>query len=177
MYGCCWALAKPVQQLIYGDRGQRFETMMLEIWQHLPPSFSVVDAVTAMHVHGPTIGEPYRLGLLAASASPIALDSAVMSILGLKPSAAPLWQRALDLNLPGATLDDLEFPLESLHAFDAADFKTPDHLFPLSFRPLAVAIHVIKRLLAESGRKRRQEGSGLERCLTEEARQPKQSEK
>jgi len=153
VYGCCWALAKPIQHLFYGGRGRRFETMLLEIWQHLPPSFSVMDAVTAMHVHGPTVGQPYSLGLLAASPSPIALDCAVMSLLGLKPEDAPLWQRALDLNLPGASIEDLTFPLESLEAFNAAGFKTPDHLFPLSFRPLAVGIHMIKRFLADNGKK------------------------
>jgi uncharacterized protein (DUF362 family) len=154
VYGCCWALAKPLQHLFYGDWGQRFETMMLEIWKHLPPSFSVMDAVTAMHVHGPTVGQPYFLGLLAASPSPIALDCAVMSILGLQPAAAPLWQRALDLNLSGSKLEDLTFPLEPPDAFDAAGFKTPDHLFPLSFRPLAVVVHVIKRFLADKGKSR-----------------------
>lgn len=177
VYGCCWALAKPIQHLLHADRGPRFESMLLELWQHLPPSFSVMDAVTAMHVHGPTIGEPYTLGLLAASPSPVALDCAVMSLLGLKPADAPLWQRALDLGLPGAKFEDLTFPLESLDAFDATGFKTPAHLFPLSFRPLAVAIHVIKRYLAENGKKSRQNGLELEPSLTDRIGEAKQPEK
>lgn len=177
VYGCCWALAKPIQHLCYGDWGRRFETMMLEIWQHLPPSFSVMDAVTAMHVHGPTVGERYSLGLLGASPSPIALDSAVMGLLGLTPRDAPLWQRALDLKLPGANLEDLTFPLESPEAFDAEGFKTPDHLFPLSFRPLAVAIHVVKRFLADKGKKSHRKTSQLKPDLMAEVGEAKQTER
>ena len=145
VYGCVPGLRKPVLHLMYGDWGSCFERMLLELWQELPPSFSLMDAVTAMHVHGPNNGQPYDLGLLAASRSPIALDSAVMHLLGLHPAQAPLWKTAERLGLPGSRLDDLTFPLEEPGCFSAAGFETPELLFPISFRPLPTLAHFIKK--------------------------------
>jgi uncharacterized protein (DUF362 family) len=148
-YGCVTGLRKPILHLLYGDRDGRFERMMLEIPRHLPPTVSLMDAVTVMHVRGPNNGEPFDLGMLAASQSPVALDSAAMSILCVKPEDAPLWRMSLELDLPGARLEDLEYPLDHPEAFDGKDFKSPETLFPMSFRPLKVAVHMAKRLRAE----------------------------
>ncbi len=145
-YGCVPGLCKPLLHFLYGDRDARFERLFLEIWQRLPPSVSLMDAIVAMHVHGPTKGKPYPLGLLGASTSPLALDTAVMSILGIDPDQAPLWRTALGLNMPGTLLEDLVYPLETPDSFDGAGFQTPRHLFPMSFRPLRVIRHSWKRL-------------------------------
>lgn len=152
VYGCITGLGKPMLHLISGDRDSRFERMLLDIWKELPPSVSVMDAVIAMHGHGPTHGEPYPLELLAASPSPVALDAAVMNILGLRPHDAPLWQLALKLSLPGARLEDLVYPLQTPDSFTVNGFKTPDHLVPISFRPWKLAEHWIRRYVAD-GRK------------------------
>lgn len=145
MYGCITGLYKPLLHLSYGDRGGRFRRMLYGIWDTLPPSFSLLDAVTAMHVHGPNNGQPYSLGLLAASESPVALDSAVMSILGIEPRDAPMWQIALKLGLPGAKLEEITYPLEPPELFDGTGFQCPADLFPISFRPLRVCFHWVKR--------------------------------
>ena len=149
VYGCVTGLRKPVLHLLYGDRDSRFESMILEIWRNLPPTASIMDAVTAMHGQGPTNGQPYNLGMVAASQSPVALDSAVMHILGVKPEDAPLWRMSFKMDLPGARLEELVYPLEPPESFNGGDFKTPDHLFPMSFRPLKVAVHMAKRFLAK----------------------------
>lgn len=145
VYGCVVGVRKPILHLLHGDRNCRFEQMLLELWQHIPPSVSLMDAVTAMHVHGPTKGEPYPLGLLGASCSPVALDTSVLSILGLHPEGLPLWKAAIAQKLPGSRLDDLFHPLESPESFDSNGFRVPELLYPISFRPLRVIGHYIKR--------------------------------
>ena len=145
VYGCVAGIRKPALHFLHGDRGCRFEQMILEIWQKLPPSISLMDAITAMHTHGPVKGEPYPLGLLAASASPVALDCAVNTILGLKPADAPIWNTAVSLNMPGARLEDLCFPLEAPESFNGSRFKAPDCLNCLSYRPLEFARNLMKR--------------------------------
>ena len=92
VYGCVTGLGKPVLHFLHGDRGSRWENMILEIREQLPPTVSLMDAVKAMHVHGPVKGQSYSMGLLAASNSAVALDTAVMTMLGLKPEDAPLWR-------------------------------------------------------------------------------------
>ena len=148
VYGCVTGIGKPFLHFLHGDRGCRFENMILEIRQQLPPTVSVMDAVTAMHVHGPVKGEPYHMGLIAASSSAVALDTAVMSIIGLESKDAPLWQTCLDLNLPGARPEELIYPLEIPESFDGKDFKFPKHLYPISFRPLKMVGHYVRHFRA-----------------------------
>ncbi len=136
VYGCITGLAKPILHLLNGDKNSRFERMILEIWSNLPPSISVLDAIVAMHGHGPTNGKPYELGLLGASESAVALDTAAMSMLGITSQDAPLWQTALQLGIRGARLEDISFPMESINSFSTSGFELPEKLYPISFRPL-----------------------------------------
>lgn len=149
VYGCVTGLGKPVLHLINGDRKKRFEKMMLEIWENLPPSVSVIDGVVAMHGAGPTNGKPFELGLLGASESAVALDTAVMSMLGLQASDAPLWKMALDKGISGARIEDIVFPLEGIESFSTSGFELPGKLYPLSFRPLPVLRFWIEKLVGK----------------------------
>jgi uncharacterized protein (DUF362 family) len=149
VYGCVAGLSKPILHFLHGDRGSRWENMILEIREHLPPTVSLMDAVRAMHVHGPVKGQSYPMGLLAASNSAVALDTAVMTILGLKPEDAPLWRLSVDLNLPGATPEEIVYPLETPELFNGKDFKFTERLNPISFRPLKVAAHYMRRWRAQ----------------------------
>lgn len=66
-FGCVIGIRKALLYVIYGGWGNRFESMLLDLQTFLPPSWSLMDAVTAMHVGGPVHGQPYNLGLLASS--------------------------------------------------------------------------------------------------------------
>jgi uncharacterized protein (DUF362 family) len=149
VYGCVTGLGKPFLHVLHGDRGCRWENMIHEIREHLPPTVSVMDAVKAMHVHGPVKGQSYSMGLLAASNSAVALDTTVMTMLGLKPGDAPLWRLSVSLNLPGATPEELVYPLEPPESFNGKDFKFTERLYPISFRPFKVAAYYIRRFRAQ----------------------------
>jgi uncharacterized protein (DUF362 family) len=143
-FGCVASLFKVLLHVLHGDRGNRFESMLIDLLGLLPPSVSVMDAVTAMHVTGPVDGSPFPLGLLAASASAVALDTAVYTLLGLRPANVPLWQEALNRHLPGVKVGDLVYPLDPLESFDARGFQVPTTLQPLGFHPLRLAKHLLK---------------------------------
>ncbi len=147
VYGCVTGLGKPALHVLHGDRGCRWENMILEIREHLPPTVSLMDAVTAMHVHGPVKGRSYSMGLLAASHSAVALDTAVMTMLGLKPEDAPLWRLSVNLNLPGARPEEIVYSMESPESFNGKDFKFTEYLYPISFRPFKMVRHYLERLL------------------------------
>ncbi|GAH09440.1 unnamed protein product, partial [marine sediment metagenome] len=132
-FGCVTSVWKALLHLLLGDRSNHFESMLLDLLTLLPPSVSLLDAVTAMHVTGPVDGEPFFLNLLAASPSAVALDTALYSLLHLSPPAVPLWQEALRRKIPGANFKDLIFPLASLESFDAAGFIIPPGLQPVGF--------------------------------------------
>ena len=145
-FGCVSSVRKALLHFLYGGRGNRFEKMILELTRHLPPAISLMDAIVAMQGGGPVDGEPYALGLLAASPSAVALDTAVFTLLGLKPGDVPIWQEACNQGLAGAKPDEIVYPLEPLHAFDATGFRVPAILRSLNFHPLRLTKSLIKRI-------------------------------
>jgi uncharacterized protein (DUF362 family) len=142
-FGCVTSLWKAVLHVAMGDRGNRFESMLMDLLDLLPPSVSLLDAVVAMHVTGPVDGQPFALEMLAASPDSVALDTAVYTLMGLSPAGVPLWQEAVRRNMLGASPLDLAYPLEPLEAFDAQDFVIPPTLQPAGFHPFRLA----KRLM------------------------------
>jgi uncharacterized protein (DUF362 family) len=156
-FGCVTGIRKALLHVFYGSRGNRFESMLLDLQNHLPPSLSLMDAVTAMHVGGPVHGQPYNLGLLAASPSAVALDTAVFGLLGLTAADVDTWQEACRRGLPGAVAADVWYPLELPQAFDANGFRWPQDLDPVGFHPIRLAKSSLKHLRATLVEKRRQQ--------------------
>jgi uncharacterized protein (DUF362 family) len=147
-FGCVTSLWKAFLHATLGDRGNRFESMLMDLANLLPPSVSLLDAVTAMHVTGPVDGHPFPMELLAASTSAVALDTAIYTLLQLTPANVPLWQEAVRRNIFGASPADLIYPLELLASFDGKDFLLPSTLQPLSFHPIRLAKRFIKNTLS-----------------------------
>ncbi len=147
-FGCVTSLWKALLHVLMGGRGNRFESMLLDLLDLLPPSVSLLDAVTAMHVTGPVDGLPFSLEMLAASPSAVALDTAIYTLLGLSPTDVPLWQEAVKRNLPGASPGDLAYLLEPLSSFDAREFRLPTTLQPAGFHPSSLAKRLMKNTWA-----------------------------
>lgn len=136
-YGCVPGLRKAVRHTIEGQDPIRFADMQAAIVRALPPVAGLVDGVTAMHVTGPANGKPFPLGLLAVSASPVALDEALVAVLGLSPSQVPLpaaFERAHDPDCRASGAAHA-FPRRRPGDFDATGFTLPAHLLHTSFRP------------------------------------------
>lgn len=147
-FGCVTGVAKALLHFLYGGRKNRFEKMIIELTRHLPPSMSLMDAVVAMQGGGPVNGEPYRLGLLAASPSALALDTAVFTLLGLQAADVSIWQEAVNQGLPGSQPEEIFFPLEPPGSFAAQGFNLPATLHSLNFHPLRLAKSALKRFRA-----------------------------
>ncbi len=148
LFGCVTGIRKAFAHARFGGRGTRFEEMILDIMRALPPTVTVLDAITAMHVHGPIGGEPCHLGLLAASRSPVALDTAIYGILHTTPEVMPLWHEIQRQGLPGARPEELAFPLERPEAFDASGFVLPPQLSAMEFTPRRILRGMVRRIKA-----------------------------
>lgn len=154
-FGCITGLRKALMHGVYGW-SNRFESMLLDLHDHLPPSLSLMDAVTAMHVGGPVHGQPYNLELLAASPSAVGLDAAVFSLLGLSALEVATWREALRRRLPGAALSDLWYPLEPPQAFANNGFQIPQDLDPVGFNPIRLLRNFFKHHRTTMAQKRPQ---------------------
>ncbi|MBU1001256.1 MAG: DUF362 domain-containing protein [Proteobacteria bacterium] len=147
LFGCVTGMRKAFAHTRFGEQDNRFEAMILDVTAALPPVLTLLDAVRCMHVTGPTGGEPFELGLVAAANCPVSLDTAAYSILHLSPGEIALWREAQARGIPGAQPEELAYPLERPEAFDARGFQIPGRLTPVSFHPLRLAKGAFKRTL------------------------------
>lgn len=88
MYGTVPGFYKTNLHKTY-PRPREFGKLVLEICRKTRPTLTVADAVIGMEGDGPSGGQPVRLGFLAASADPVALDLALCRILGIRPATVP----------------------------------------------------------------------------------------
>ena len=144
-FGCIAGLGKARVHTSHGNSHTSFAQLILELYAALPPVAALLDGVMAMHVTGPSAGKPYNAGLLAAAGSALALDTALYAMLGLAPAEAPLWQEALNMNLPGAHPKELAWPLQSWQDFDLTDFEVPALHSP-SFHPWFLTKSLCRRI-------------------------------
>ncbi|QJB55067.1 DUF362 domain-containing protein [Pseudodesulfovibrio sp. zrk46] len=132
MFGCVVGFRKALAHNQIGHSYDLFQSMLMDVYEALPQTHHLMDAIHPLHKDGPINGEPFELGLLAASPSGVGLDTAAYSILGLQPQQLPLWQEALSRHMDGADPSELEYPLEKPDLFSAKGFElSPER--PLDF--------------------------------------------
>lgn len=147
LFGCVVGARKAMAHMCHGDQGTLFASIFVDLLPILPPVTALADGITAMHVTGPIRGRPFPLGLVGASSSPVALDTALGRLLGASPEIVPIWKECLHRGLPGSSLEELSFPLKPLSAFPTQGFVLPTHLDPERFRLTRILKSMTKRLI------------------------------
>ena len=146
-FGCVSGFHKPWCHMRHGGVRPRFAELIVGLLTVLPDGLSLVDGVVAMHGSGPVHGEPHPLGLLACATNPVALDRALLAVLGIDPEQCPLWREARRVGLCGTRLDELHFPAAAPAALAVRDFVVPATLNPIRFNPFRFAINSLRRLI------------------------------
>lgn len=146
MFGCVVGFRKAVAHNQLGHSHEVFRAMLMDVYEALPQTHHLMDGIHPLHKDGPINGEPYELGLLAASKSGIALDTAAYSILGLKPQQIPLWDEALKRHVNGADPAEISYPLEQPDLFSHEGFLMSEER-PLDFHISRILKGRIKSLL------------------------------
>jgi uncharacterized protein (DUF362 family) len=122
MFGCVVGFRKAVAHNQLGHSHDVFRAMLMDVYAALPQTHHLMDGIHPMHVDGPINGQPYELGMLAASKNGIAIDTAAYSILGLRPDHIPLWDEARKRHMDGADPDEIAYPLEQPTLFNHNGF-------------------------------------------------------
>ncbi|MCL2341128.1 MAG: DUF362 domain-containing protein [Proteobacteria bacterium] len=151
LFGCLAGFHKPWWHLTHGGDSGRFADLLVELLAALPAGCTVADGVVAMHRTGPIHGQPYPLGILAGGLNPVAVDTALLALLGIDPAGCPLWHAARRAGLEGTTVADLVFPL--LQPADCAvhDFVAPEILEPIRFSLCRFVRGAVRRALLRAG--------------------------
>ncbi len=124
LFGAVVGMRKPRLHLQAGADKAFFALMLLEMAEFIRPALTIVDAVTAMEGNGPGSGDPVHLGALLAGAEPLAVDTAAIDLLGMRPENVWTQRVAREMQLPGSRPEEIEIV--------GAD---PRELRPRSFRP------------------------------------------
>ena len=147
-FGTVVGFQKPRWHLRYGNREGRFASHLVDLLAVLPPGMTFIDGIIAMHGTGPLSGVPYSLGVVGGGFNPVAVDTALLRILGLDFKKSAIWQECAKRGLAGSDPDRLDFPLLKPAEFRADGFRTPAILKPVSFNPLRMMVSGCKRFAA-----------------------------
>jgi uncharacterized protein (DUF362 family) len=147
LFGCLSGFHKPWWHMVHGGDNGRFAELLVELLSVLPAGYTVVDGIVAMHRTGPVHGESYPLGVLAGGVNPVAVDTGLLTLLGVDPRQSPLWCAAHQAGLTGTTVEDLIFPLANPAGLAVSDFVVPMELGPIRFNPFRFVKNAMKRTL------------------------------
>jgi uncharacterized protein (DUF362 family) len=147
-FGTVVGFQKPGWHLRYGNREGRFASHLVDLLAVLPPGMTFIDGIIAMHGTGPLSGVPYSLGVVGGGLNPVAVDTALLRILGLDFKKSAIWQECAKRGLAGSDPDRLDFPLLKPAEFRADGFRAPAILKPVSFNPLRMMVSGCKRFAA-----------------------------
>jgi ferredoxin len=124
IFGVIPGLAKPGYHAKLHDR-DRFADMLLDLCTYVAPRLSFLDAVIGMEGDGPSAGAPRKLGLLLASANPLALDIVAGEIMGLEEKDNPLLVQARKQGMHPSTFEEVEVVGMEKENLRVADFTLP----------------------------------------------------
>lgn len=139
---------KALHHARYGDLANRFETLLADLPALFPGSFSLVDGIVAMQRTGPMQGEPFPLALLAGGFDPVALDTAILEIIGADPHRSLLWEECYRRRVAGTDPARLVFPLARPEELKVENFLLPEELKPVTFHPGRILVGGCRRLAA-----------------------------
>ena len=121
LFGCIPGRLKASWHYNVGLNRERFAGLLLDIYLNVKPCFTIIDGVIGMHGDGPTSGEPYEFGIIAATQDAITMDFWLAKMMGAELDEYNLYNAAKRRNLPQCNLDsqDVEGDIDSSHVFPA----------------------------------------------------------
>ncbi len=146
-FGCVVGMRKPVWHMIHGGRHGNFSHLLLELLSVLPESLTIVDGIEVMHASGPIKGRKYNLGIIGASQNPVAVDTAFLHVLAVKPETVPLWIASSEIGLVGTVQENFQFPLLAAKDLQTYGFQVPQDLSSIRFNPFRFIKNSVRRAI------------------------------
>ncbi len=105
----------------------RFSEILLDVFESLPPTLSILDAVVGMEGNGPAAGSARPVGLLLASPDAVALDTVASFLMGFQPEKIPTLREAKKRGLGTARVEDVSVAGPAPASLRISDFKLPSN--------------------------------------------------
>jgi uncharacterized protein (DUF362 family)/Pyruvate/2-oxoacid:ferredoxin oxidoreductase delta subunit len=83
LFGCVPGPKKPLWHLKAGRNQETFAKILVDIYEVIRPSLTLLDGIVGMEGNGPNSGRPIPIGLILASGDSLNLDQIVCDLLGI----------------------------------------------------------------------------------------------
>lgn len=147
LFGTVVGVRKPLWHMRSGGCPGQFSGLILDLLGVLPAGITLVDGIVAMEGEGPMAGSAYPLKVVAGGCSPVAVDAALLAVLGIDPLQSPIAREALRRDMAGARIEDLAWPLRTARDLAVRDFRVPGSLKPIRFGGVQVLRGGLRRIL------------------------------
>ncbi|MDH7601370.1 MAG: DUF362 domain-containing protein [Armatimonadota bacterium] len=108
LFGCVPGIRKGLFHVRAADDREVFAQMLVDLAASIGNTIHVMDAVIAMEGEGPSAGQPRQVGIILASADPIALDAVASTIVGFEPMSVDTTRLGDAQGLGCGRLDSIE---------------------------------------------------------------------
>jgi uncharacterized protein (DUF362 family) len=154
MFGCVSGKWKAYWHFAKGGSEKKFCRMLIEIYKHLAPALTIIDAITVMDGPGPIRGRPRPLGWLIGGTDPIACEIVCSKLINLEPERLPVVNTAKQMGFGCTNSDNIEIVGDPFPQTVCTDFVLAEPI-PIRFSLLHVCKSICKQmiLLAKSLRK------------------------
>ncbi len=122
LFGCIPGPRKAMWHLQAGRDTLLFAQILVDVYQLIQPTLTLLDGVVGMEGNGPNNGDPIPIGLLLASTDPLCLDQIVCDLLGM--GRMSLWTNRAAFER-GLGRVDIEVRGESIEKGKVSHFRFP----------------------------------------------------
>lgn len=149
LFGTIVGARKAMLHMTKGSTHDTFARVVLGLQPLFPRQVHLIDGIEVMSGSGPMDGIGIKLDLIGGAISPVALDTALMQVLGLDLWRSPLWRVAVAAGVVGSDPETLRYPFFRPEDFSPKDFVTPSGLNPIRFNPLRFLKGMVKRVIVK----------------------------
>ncbi len=135
LFGCIPGPRKALWHLKAGEDRKLFAQMLIDLYQIIQPSLTILDGIVGMEGNGPGSGDPIQLGLILASRDPLSLDQVVCDLLRIPKKSLMTNQVAFEegmerdgIEVVGERLEEIRIPRFRLPAPSSPNWDLPGFL-------------------------------------------------
>ncbi len=124
LYGCLPGFQKARYHKTH-PHPEDFSGVLVDIYDCIRPTLTIMDAVLAMEGNGPSTGEIRTAGLILASADGVALDAVANRIMGYKPGEVHTTRIAGERGIGESDLNQIQIMGEKIDSVILSNFSLP----------------------------------------------------
>jgi uncharacterized protein (DUF362 family)/NAD-dependent dihydropyrimidine dehydrogenase PreA subunit len=132
LFGCVPGPRKAQWHLKAGKSRETFAQILVDLYQVIRPSLTVLDGIVGMEGNGPNSGQPIPLGLILASGDSLSLDQIVCDLLGISRDSLLTNRMAFDRGMGKDKIDVFGERVENVKIsnFQFPTLSQPDWKLP-----------------------------------------------